>query len=93
MYVLEPTTKYRRDVKRLKKQDKDLEKLQKAHDLLQQTGALPKEYAPHPLRGDYVGCIDAHIKPDWVIIYEVFEDDQAVVLRRTGSHQELFKNY
>ncbi len=91
MFELRPTTKYRRDVRRLQKRGYDLGRLDAVHTLLIETGTLPDQHRPHPLRGDYVNCIDAHIAPDWVIIYEVFEDENMIVLRRTGTHQDLFR--
>lgn len=91
MYELRPTTKYRRDVRLMNKRGADLELLMAAQDLLIQTGTLPDHpYKPHPLRGDYVNCIDAHIAPDWVLIYEVLKEN-VIVLRRTGTHSDLFR--
>ncbi|PLX41762.1 MAG: type II toxin-antitoxin system mRNA interferase toxin, RelE/StbE family [Hyphomicrobiales bacterium] len=91
MYELRPTTKYRRDVRRLNNRGNDLELLMAAQDLLIQTGTLPDHpYKPHPLRGDYVNCIDAHIAPDWILIYELV-DEGVIVLRRTGTHSDLFR--
>jgi mRNA interferase YafQ len=90
MFELRPTTKYRRDVRRLKKRGLDLAFLSTAQNILAETGILPEQYKPHPLRGDYVDCIDAHIAPDWILIYELVDDD-IVVLRRTGTHSDLFQ--
>ena len=65
MYSLEPKTKFRRDLKRLKKRNWDLALLANATDLLIEHGELPEAYETHSLRGDFKGCIDAHIRPDW----------------------------
>jgi len=92
MYELRPTTRYRRDVRRINKRGFDLELLNIAQDILTKTGTLPESYGPHPLRGEYTNCIDAHIAADWVLIYEVL-DNEIIVLRRTGSHQDVFKGY
>lgn len=67
--------------------------LKQATDLLVETGKLPENYRPHPMRGSYEGCMDAHIKSDWVLIYSVDEDDKVVILHRAGTHQDLFDNY
>jgi len=90
MFEIRPTTKYRRDARRLKKRGYDLELLIIAQSLLAETGTLPEQYKPHPLRGDYVDCIDAHIEPDWILIYELVADN-IIVLRRTGTHSDLFR--
>ena len=93
MYELRPTNAFRRDVRRCKKRSLDIGKLTAALDVLAAQGALPAVYKPHPLRGEFRGCIDAHIAPDWVLIYEVFEDECIIALRRTGTHQDVFKQY
>ncbi len=90
MYELIPTTKFRRDVRRLHKRNYDLEKLIAAQDILIETGTLPERFKAHPLRGEYVGCIDAHIEPDWILIYEVL-DANTITLRRTVTHAALFR--
>ena len=91
MYALETKTKFRKDVKRVSRRGWDLNLLTEAADHLIAAGTLPDSYGAHPLGGDYKGCIDAHLKPDWVLIYEVDEEERVIVLHRTGSHQDLFK--
>ena len=93
MYELRPTNVFRRDVRRCTKRGFATDKLTTALELLVAQGTLPAAYKPHPLRGEFRGCIDAHIAPDWVLIYEVFEDERIIVLRRTGTHQDVFKHY
>jgi len=93
VYTLEPKTKFKRDLKRARRRNWDLSLLAKATDLLLATGKLSADYKPHPLKGKYEGCIDAHIKSDWVFIYEVDEEEKVVILHRTGTHQDVFVNY
>lgn len=49
---------------------------------------LPARYANHPLQGEWKGCMDCHIKPDLVLIYELQGSD--LILHRLGSHSDLF---
>lgn len=90
MYTLQTKTKFRKDVRLAHKRGWNLDLLEVAATLLTETGTLPAEYLPHPLRGNYVGCIDAHIRPDWVLIYEMIEAERVIVLHRTGTHADLF---
>ena len=32
---------------------------------------LPEKNRDHNLSGDYIGCRECHITPDWLLIYEV----------------------
>jgi mRNA interferase YafQ len=75
-------------VKRAEKRGKDLGKLREALKLLIAGEGLPAGYKDHPLKGDWKGYRDAHIEPDWLLIYRVVGDELHLV--RTGSHADLF---
>lgn len=92
-WELRPTTRFRKDVRMLKKRGRDLKKLEAALCLLQETGELPASYRPHPLRGELSGCLDAHIEPDWLLIYEVLFEQRIIVLRRSGRHVDIFRSF
>lgn len=83
------TTTFRRDVKRMQKRGKDLGKLAEVVTKLAQGEALEPRYKPHPLVGNWKPKWDCHIQPDWLLIYEVTDDE--VLLARTGTHADLFK--
>lgn len=51
---------------------------------------LEAKYRDHSLIGDYKGTRECHIEPDWLMIYEIFEDILVLSLQRTGSHSDLF---
>jgi len=83
------TAAFEKDVRRIRKQGKDLDKLEAIVDLLQQQEQLPPRCRPHPLRGDWTGHWDCHVAPDWLLLYKLTEKE--LVLVRTGSHTELFR--
>lgn len=84
------TSQFKRDVKRVKKRDKDMSKLRTLLTLLMEQAPLPDAYQDHPLRGDWNGYRDAHIEPDWLLIYRVAGDE--LQLARTGSHADVFQD-
>ena len=49
---------------------------------------LPARHLDHPLRGIWKGYREAHIEPDWLLIYRVKGSELHLV--RTGSHYDLF---
>lgn len=63
------SAQFERDVKRLRKRGKDLEKLKSFVKLLLAETLLPPQYKDHPLRRNWSGYRDAHLEPDWVVIY------------------------
>lgn len=84
------TNKFKKDVKRIKKRNKDISKLNALIQMILSETELPREYKDHPLRGDQNGNRDAHIEPDWLLIYHIDEDNQEAVFVRTGTHSDLF---
>jgi mRNA interferase YafQ len=49
---------------------------------------LDARHKDHLLSGDYGGCRECHIKPDWLLIYQV--GNGIIVFERTGTHSDLF---
>ena len=82
-------TKFRRDIKHLQKQGKDLEKLKRVICLLANEEPLPPELHDHLLSGNWKDFRDCHIEPDWILIYRIANNELELVLARTGSHSEL----
>lgn len=90
MYRIRPTTKFQKDVKRLKKRGYDLFSLTKVIQILADGKSLPPQNRDHALSGNYAGFRECHIAPDWPLIYEISEDTLFLYLTRTGSHSDLF---
>jgi mRNA interferase YafQ len=82
------TTAFEKDLRRVRKQGKDLDKMEEIVNLLQAQEILPPRCRPHVLRGDWSGHWDCHVEPDWLLLYRVTETE--LILVRTGSHAELF---
>ena len=83
------STQFARDVKRLQKRRKDLGKLKTLIEMLLAELPLPAIYKDHPLKHNWAGYRDAHVEPDWVLIYTISEN--GVRFERTGTHEELFE--
>ena len=83
------TKQFERDIKRMLKRGKDLERFKTVAKLLLKESPLPFRYRDHKLIGPYIGRRDCHIQPDWVIIYK--REISAIVFERTGTHSDLFE--
>jgi mRNA interferase YafQ len=90
MYQIEITNKFEQDVKRCKKRGWDRNLLDVAIELLSNNIQLPVEYKAHPLKNKTPKQWDCHIKPDWVLLYEIDDKNKVIKLIRTGSHSDLF---
>lgn len=91
MRRIEPTTAFRRDLKRERRgQHKNLDQL--VTDVIRQLAAdaaLPERSRDHALTGDWVGFRECHVRPDLLLIYE--KEEGVLRLVRLGSHSELFR--
>ena len=68
------STQFKRDVRRVEKRGKDLSRLRTLLSLLSlliERKPLPAYYSDHPLKGNWKGYRDAHIEPDWLLLYRV----------------------
>ncbi len=89
-YKVIPTNSFRRDYKLISKRGYKTELLQEVVTMLANGEALPERYRDHMLTGEYDGCRECHIRPDWLLIYQIKNDELILYLTRTGSHSDLF---
>lgn len=83
-------SKFKKDIKTIKKRNYDLSKLQKVIEILTEEKTLPAKYKDHSLTGIYQDFRECHILPDWLLIYRIDKDILTLVLSRTGTHSDLF---
>lgn len=79
---------FKKDIKRLQKRGKNIEKLKIVIDKLLDNEPLEIKYKDHALTGNWKSYRDCHIEPDWLFIYKITETHLFLV--RTGSHSDLF---
>ena len=90
MLTIKYQSAFKRDYKRIKKRGYDTRLLERAVEILAAGEPLPQEYRDHPLGGDYTGCRECHIAPEWLLVYEIIQDELLLYLTRTGTHSDLF---
>ena len=83
-YTVKPTSKFQKDLKRIQKRGYDMRLMTDIIKKLANGEILP------PKNRDHSNCRECHIAPDWLLIYEVYEDELFLYLTRTGSHSDLF---
>lgn len=90
MYEIEVTNRFLKDLKLARKRNLDENKLNDIVRLLADGKPIPEKNRDHPLVGDYKGCRECHITPDWLLIYSIEGTLKIITLIRTGSHSDLF---
>lgn len=89
-YTVKPTSKFQKDLKRVQKRGYNVALLTEIIKKLANGEPLPPKHKDHPLSGDYAGCRECHITPDWLLIYEVDHGELILYLTRKGTHSDLF---
>ncbi len=90
MLTPQETTHFRRDLRRMPRRGKDLEKIQGAIRLLVAEETLPERMRDHLLVGDWRGYRECHIEPDWLLVYRTDAEAETITFVRTGTHADLF---
>ncbi len=90
MLRIVPSNKFKKDLKLAVKRGYDIKLLENVVNRLANEEPLEPKYKDHNLTGDYSGFRECHITPDWLLIYQVINDELVLFLSRTGSHSDLF---
>ncbi|MDR0596264.1 MAG: type II toxin-antitoxin system YafQ family toxin [Clostridiales Family XIII bacterium] len=88
-YRIKSTSTFKKDLKRLLRQGKDISELDAAIATLADGLSLDDRYLDHPLSGNWKGFRDCHIAPDWILLYKIEADILVLTLTRSGSHSDL----
>ena len=90
MLTIRYLNEFKRDYKRIKKRGYNTALLEDIVGKLANCEELPSKNRDHSLTGEYIGCRECHITPDWLLIYEVMDNELVLLLIRTGTHSDLF---
>ncbi len=90
MYIIQTTSRFEKDYKRIAKSgQKDMRKIKNVMYKLASGERLESKFRDHNLSGNYKNRRECHVEPDWLLIYKI--DNDKIIFERTGSHGELFK--
>lgn len=84
------TSQYKKDVKRAKKRNYNMEELYSVISKLANDEPLEDRFRDHALEGCWAGHRELHIRPDWLLIYQKKDNLLILELARTGTHADLF---
>jgi len=81
--------RFKKDLQRVIKSGKNIQKLKTVIKLLIAQEHLPSKYKEHKLMGEFKERLECHVEPDWLLIYKI--DEERIIFEMTGSHSDLFK--
>lgn len=90
MLDIVPSNRFKKDLKLAIKRGYNIELLDDVVNKLAMQKALEEKYKDHELTGDFKGFRKCHITPDWLLIYQIIDNELILYLSRTGSHSDLF---
>ena len=92
IYEIKTTTRFNKELKKMSKQNKNIEKLIEVVEKLANNQELDIKYNNHKLINDkyFKDCSECHIEPDWLLIYKIENSELILLLFATGSHSDLF---
>ncbi len=89
-YKIKSSRKFDKDLKKIQKRGYDLNLIKSVIRKLANGEKLPEKNKDHVLLGNYKRCRECHITPDWLLVYELLDDELILYLTRTGTHSDLF---
>ena len=91
-YKVDYTTEFKKDYKKIKKQNKNIEKLKTIIEQLASSNKLEEKYKDHKLNDNkrFKDCRECHIEPDWLLVYRINNNQLILLLVETGTHSDLF---
>jgi len=83
------TNQFEKDLRRMQRRGKDVQKIKIVIAVLINEEPLPERYRDHVLVGNYKGRRACHIESDWLLIYKLVDNE--IIFERTESHSDLFE--
>lgn len=84
------SNQFKKDLKLILIRGYNIELMNEVVDKLASEEALDERYRDHALTGNYIGFRECHIKPNWLLIYRIDNNELFLFLSRTGTHSDLF---
>ena len=92
MYSVDYTNEFKKQAKLMQRRGYNMGLLNDAIKILIEIGTLPVDkYKTHKLQGKYQKLWEAHLLPDWLLIWCANKNTLTIVLTHTGTHSDLFK--
>lgn len=90
-YKVVYSSKFKKSIKKIIKQGKDIDKLRPIIEKLTAKESLETKFKNHKLNDNkiYKNCYECHIEPDWLLVYQFIDDKLVLLLVNTGSHAEV----
>ena len=90
MLMIRYEREFKKDYKRVVRRGYNIQFMETVIELLAKREPLLPKYKDHALTGDCRGCRECCITPDWLLIYQIRDEELSLILTRTGLRSDLF---
>ena len=84
------SAQFKKDFDRMKKRGFPMHELKSIIETLAQEKPLAQKHCDHALKGKYKSFRECHIRPDWLLVYQIDHNELVLTAQRTGTHSDLF---
>lgn len=85
------SAKFKKDFKLAQKRGLPMQELKSIIEKLANGEPLDSKHRDHALTGNYAMFCECHIRPDWLLIYRINDNELELLAHRTGTHSDLFQ--
>ena len=89
-YEIKPSNQFKKDLKLAAKRGYNIDLLSDVIKKLANGETLSPKHRDHQLSGNFGIYRECHITPDWLLIYQINDNELILHLTRTGTHSDLF---
>lgn len=82
------TKKFKPDLEGCKKRGYDMDLARVVMGRLIHRDRLEAQHKDHPLKGEWEGHRECHLRPDWLLVYRIHGNE--ITFERLGTHSDLF---
>lgn len=90
MFNIVSSNRFKKDLKLAIRRGYNIALLEEVVNKLAKGEILEQKYRDHELSGDFKGLRECHITPDWLLVYQIVDNELVLYLFRTGTHSDLF---
>lgn len=90
IYDITWTNQFKKDYKLAIKRQLDVRLLDDIIRKLASGERLSEKNHDHALTGNWIGYRECHVRPNWLLVYQLEDDLLVLTLTRTGTHSDLF---
>ena len=82
------SSQYKKDIKLARRRNLPEEELNEIVLKLANDVSLSAKNKDHALQGEFVGCRECHIRPDWLLIYRKTDNNELQILELVRTIQK-----